>query len=79
MVLHGRVMRRKKEYEALPLLGHGHRVSVRWKTALHHLRTAAVGSPIFRGVGAVMKAWRMAWVEWVSVTAELACRCCRRS
>ncbi|MED6188263.1 hypothetical protein PIB30_084291 [Stylosanthes scabra] len=25
------------------------------------------------------KAWRMAWVEWVSVTTELACRCCRRS
>ncbi|MED6164301.1 hypothetical protein PIB30_088380 [Stylosanthes scabra] len=35
-VLHGRVMRRRKEYEALPLLGHGHRVSVRRKTALHH-------------------------------------------
>ncbi|MED6123844.1 hypothetical protein PIB30_053270 [Stylosanthes scabra] len=25
------------------------------------------------------KAWRMAWVEWVRVTVELACRCCRRS
>ncbi|MED6153951.1 hypothetical protein PIB30_107184, partial [Stylosanthes scabra] len=30
-VLHGRVMRRKRKYEALPLLNHGHRASVRRK------------------------------------------------
>ncbi|MED6211467.1 hypothetical protein PIB30_073884 [Stylosanthes scabra] len=43
------------------------------------LDLSSVGSPTFRGVGAVRKAWRMAWVEWVSVTAELACRYCLKS